>query len=140
MAKDNSTKDVSIIFDGVMTYNRLETKDYRGRALANPVNRFSVKADDISAVRQDVIATGFVDVEDRFCPKWLRDDTVEYVNLKSRFDVPTKIDNLEQTTHCDINVGAKVRVKMIVKADGNIYPISFKVLENGAEHNPFEGM
>lgn len=137
--KTIESKDTNIIFDGVLTYNRVETTDYKGRVLATPVNKLSVKADLIADVRKKVIDAG-VDVSNPFCPKWIRDDSCEYVNLKSKFDIPTKLDSIADATQKDVNVGAKIKIKMVVKSNGNIYPVSIKVIENGAEYNPFDGM
>lgn len=128
-----------VLFEGVLTYNRLETVDYKGRVLNSPVNKLSIKADDIGTLRKAVIKGG-VKVDNPFCPKWVRDETCEYVNLKSKFDIPTKVDGLAKATQVDVNVGAKVKVKIVIKENGNIYPVSMVVLENGKEHNPFEGM
>lgn len=132
-------KTKEIIFEGTMTYNRKEETDYRGRALTAPVNKVSFKADDIATVRKEVIDAG-VDPTNPFTPKWIKDESCEYVNLKSKFDIPAKVEGLANATQKDVNIGAKCKVKIIVKDNGNIYPVAFSVIENGAEYNPFEGI
>lgn len=131
----------TILFNGNCTYNRRETTDYRGRNLSAPVNKLSFKLEekDMKTLRKEVIGAG-VDVNNAFCPKWVKDETCEYVNLKSKFDIPVKVDGLAEATQNDLNIGAKCKVKIIIKPNGNIYPVSVVVEENGAEYNPFEGM
>lgn len=136
MAKKQNSKE--IIFTGVLTYNRKETTDYKGNPLTSPVNKLSFKGDDMATLRKDVIEAG-VDPNNAFCPKWVKDETCNYVNLKSKFDIPVLLDD-NKTNQSDVNLGAKCTVKITVKPNGNIYPVSFVVEENGAEFNPFEGM
>lgn len=138
MAK-KTTENMEVVFTGTLTYNRVETVDYKGRQLSAPVNKLSILADDMDATRKAVIDNG-VDPTNAFCPKWVRDDSVKYVNLKSKFDIPVRMDGLKDATQKDVNVGAKVKVKMVVKSNGNIYPVSMVVTENGKEYNPFDGM
>lgn len=139
MATKKTSEDKVVMFNGMLTYNRVETVDYKGRQLSTPINKLSILADDMDTVRKEVIENG-VDVNNAFCPKWVRVDSVKYVNLKSKFNIPVKMDGLKDATQHDVNVGAKVKAKMVVKSNGNIYPVSMVVIENGKEFNPFDGM
>lgn len=77
----------------------------------------------------------YKEAEDGFIPKWYKADDVEYINLKSKFDIPVVFDGDKELTSLDgflkkygnIN-GSKVGVALKIDK-GAIYPIAVKIYE-----------
>ena len=83
-------------------------------------------------------------VGSKLTPTWYKDKT-GYINLSSIYDIPVmhvagkKID-FEDWLSDDYNaLGSKVKVS-IKQKEGALYPIAIKVLEEGEERDPFEGL
>lgn len=83
-------------------------------------------------------------VGSKLTPTWYKDKT-GYINLSSIYDIPVmdvagnKID-FEDWLSDDYNsLGSKVKVS-IKQKEGALYPIAIKVIEEGEERDPFEGL
>ena len=79
----------------------------------------------------------------RLTPNWVKDKD-GYINLNSKFDIPCKditgkIITFEEFTEKSTALGSTVMLSLTIK-DGAVYPVAFKVLEEGEELNPFEGL
>lgn len=83
-------------------------------------------------------------VGSKLTPTWYKDKT-GYINLSSIYDIPVmdvsgkKVD-FEDWLSDDYNaLGSKVKVS-IKQKEGALYPIAIKVIEEGEERDPFEGL
>lgn len=79
----------------------------------------------------------------RLTPNWVKDKD-GYINLNSKFDIPCKditgkVITFEEFTEKSTALGSLVKASLTIK-DGAVYPVAFKVLEEGEELNPFEGL
>lgn len=79
----------------------------------------------------------------KLTPTWYKNRD-GYMNLASVFNIPVLTENNLKIKFSDWiseynTVGATVNVKVIQK-DGAVYPVSIKVLKDGEEINPFEGL
>ena len=83
-------------------------------------------------------------VGSKLTPSWFKDKT-GYINLSSIFDIPIQDVNgkridFEEWIGEDYNaLGSKVKVS-IKQKEGALYPIAIKVIEEGEERDPFEGL
>ena len=79
----------------------------------------------------------------RLTPNWVKDKD-GYINLNSKFDIPCKditgkIITFEEFTEKSTALGSLIKVSLTIK-EGAVYPVAFKVLQEGEELNPFEGL
>lgn len=83
-------------------------------------------------------------VGSKLTPTWFKDKT-GYINLSSIYDIPIQDVNgkridFEEWIGEDHNaLGSKVKVS-IKQKEGALYPIAIKVIEEGEERDPFEGL
>lgn len=83
-------------------------------------------------------------VGSKLTPTWFKDKT-GYINLSSIYDIPIQDVNgkridFEEWIGEDYNaLGSKVKVS-IKQKEGALYPIAIKVIEEGEERDPFEGL
>lgn len=83
-------------------------------------------------------------VGNKLTPTWFKDKT-GYINLSSIYDIPIQDVNgkridFEEWIGEDYNaLGSKVKVS-IKQKEGALYPIAIKVIEEGEERDPFEGL
>lgn len=83
-------------------------------------------------------------VGSKLTPTWFKDKT-GYINLSSIYDIPIqdvsgKRIDFEEWIGEDYNaLGSKVKVS-IKQKEGALYPIAIKVIEEGEERDPFEGL
>ena len=83
-------------------------------------------------------------VGSKLTPTWFKDKS-GYINLSSIFDIPIQDVNgkridFEEWISEDYNaLGSKVKVS-IKQKEGALYPIAIKVIEEGEERDPFEGL
>lgn len=136
-----------VLFKGILTYNRVEEFDYRGRKLQTPVNKLSFKLekDEMKKAINEILKAGddmkaSFDLNSNFTPKFLKEEGHEYITLKSIYHIPCKVDNRADANESDVNVGAECLVKISVDDKNRIYPVSVVVEKNGADYNPFAGM
>ena len=79
----------------------------------------------------------------RLTPNWVKDKD-GYINLNSKFNIPCKditgkAITFEEFTEKSTALGSEIKLSLTIK-DGAIYPVAFKVLQEGEELNPFEGL
>ena len=90
------------------------------------------------------LSSAYENTHEKFIPRWFKEKE-GYINLKSNFDIPVLTTNDEETTLADlINesptlIGSKVNISLTL-ADGAIYPNAIKIIEDGEDKNPFEGL
>ena len=83
-------------------------------------------------------------VGSKLTPIWFKDKT-GYINLSSIYDIPIqdvngkRIDFEEWIGENYNALGSKVKVS-IKQKEGALYPIAIKVIEEGEERDPFEGL
>lgn len=83
-------------------------------------------------------------VGSKLTPTWFKDKT-GYINLSSIYDIPIqdvngkRIDFEEWIGEEHNALGSKVKVS-IKQKEGALYPIAIKVIEEGEERDPFEGL
>lgn len=96
--------------------------------------RVSVKIDGAELEKLvDASKEMYKDSPASFIPKWFKDEKTEYINFKSKFDIPTISDDDKECTtlndfikkYGNIN-GSKCGIALKV-ADGAIYPIAIKI-------------
>ena len=79
----------------------------------------------------------------RLTPNWVKNKD-GYINLNSKFDIPCKditgkVITFEEFTEKSTALGSVIKLSLTIK-DGAVYPVAFKVLQEGEELNPFEGL
>ena len=79
----------------------------------------------------------------RLTPNWVKNKD-GYINLNSKFDIPVKdingkVISFEEFTEKSTALGSRIIISLSIK-EGAVYPVAFKVLEEGEEINPFEGL
>ena len=127
-------------FKGKLTKCRFEA-GYMGKG--DKAWRISLKLDNpLTAEIKDKILTILkIDKNDRFCPKWLKDNDSEYINVHSKFDIPCQSVFKDRLLDMDIETelfeGAEVILAIKVK-EGGVYPHAIRVIKNGEPFNPFE--
>ena len=129
------------IFKGILTKCRFES-GYMGKG--DKAWRISLKLDTplTSDVKHKILSILKIDVNDRFCPKWLKENDSKYINVHTKFDVPCQLlfkDNrlLDIDMETELFEGAVVTLAIKVK-EGGVYPHAIRVLNNGEPYNPFE--
>lgn len=128
-------------FKGTLTKCRFES-GYMGKG--DKAWRISLKLDKplTSEMKDKILSILKINKNDRFCPKWLKDDDSEYINVHSRFDIPCQIiaknDLLfDMDLETELFEGAVVMLAIKVK-EGGVYPHAIRVIKNGEPFNPFE--
>ena len=127
-------------FKGTLTKCRFEN-GYMGKG--DKAWRISLKLNSpLTAETKDrILSILKIDKNDRFCPKWLKDDS-EYINVHSKFDIPCQLlikDNrlVDLDIETELFEGAEVILAIKVK-EGGVYPHAIRVIKNGEPFNPFE--
>ena len=127
-------------FKGTLTKCRFES-GYMGKG--DKAWRISLKLDKplTADIKEKILSVLKIDKNDRFCPKWLKDDS-DYINVHSRFEIPCQIlgknDLLfDLDIETELFEGAEVILAIKVK-EGGVYPHAIRVLKNGEPFNPFE--
>ena len=129
------------IFRGILTKCRFET-GYMGKG--DKAWRISLKLDKplTTDIKDRILSTLKIDKNDRFCPKWLKEDDSVYINVHSKFNIPcqllikdNRVVNMDMET--ELFEGADVTLTIKVK-EGGVYPHAIRVIKNGEPFNPFE--
>ena len=116
-------------------------RGYKGKG--DEAWRISVKPDKpiTDDIKKEVLETLCIGVDNTFCPKWLKDEKTEYINVHTIFDIPCRIIGNNgawyEITMNEIYEGAIVKIGLKVK-EGGIYPFAMQVEKNGVPYNPFE--
>ena len=127
-------------FKGTLTKCRFET-GYMGKG--DKAWRLSLKLDNplSSDIKDKILSILKIDKNDRFCPKRLKDNNSEYINVHSKFNIPCqsvfKDRFLDMDMETELFEGAEVILAIKVK-EGGVYPHAIRVLKNGEQFNPFE--
>ena len=128
-------------FKGTLTKCRFET-GYMGKG--DKAWRVSLKLDKplTADIKDKILSILKIDKNDRFCPKWLKENDSEYINVHSKFDIPCQLlikDNrlVDLDMETELFEGAEIILAIKVK-DGGVYPHAIRVLKNGEPFNPFE--
>ena len=128
-------------FKGTLTKCRFES-GYMGKG--DKAWRVSLKLDKpLTADTKDKILSILkIDKNDRFCPKWLKENDSEYINVHSKFDIPCQLlikgnKVVDMDIETELFEGAEVALAIKVK-EGGVYPHAIRVLKNGEPFNPFE--
>ena len=127
-------------FKGTLTKCRFET-GYMGKG--DKAWRISLKVDKplTADIKDKILSILKIDKNDRFCPKWLKDNDTGYINVHSKFDIPCqsvfKDRLLDMDMETELFEGAEVILAIKVK-EGGVYPHAIRVFKNGEPFNPFE--
>ena len=127
-------------FKGKLTKCRFET-GYMGKG--DKAWRISLKLDNplTAEIKDKILSILKIDKNDRFCPKWLKDNDSVYINVHSKFNIPCqsvfKDRLLDMDMETELFEGADVILAVKVK-EGGVYPHAIRVLKNGEPFNPFE--
>ena len=127
-------------FKGKLTKCRFEP-GYMGKG--DKAWRISLKLDTplTADIKDKILSILKIDKNDRFCPKWLKDNNSEYINVHSKFSIPCQSVFKDRLLDMDIETelfeGAEVILAIKVK-EGGVYPHAIRVLKNGEPFNPFE--
>ena len=127
-------------FKGTLTKCRFEN-GYMGKG--DKAWRISLKLDSplSSDIKDKILSILKIDKNDRFCPKWLKVNDSEYINVHSKFNIPCQSVFKDRLLDMDIETelfeGAEVILAIKVK-EGGVYPHAIRVLKNGEPFNPFE--
>ena len=127
-------------FKGTLTKCRFEN-GYMGKG--DKAWRISLKLDSplSSDIKDKILSILKIDKNDRFCPKWLKENDSEYINVHSKFNIPCQSVFKDRLLDMDIETelfeGAEVILAIKVK-EGGVYPHAIRVLKNGEPFNPFE--
>ena len=128
-------------FKGTLTKCRFET-GYMGKG--DKAWRLSLKLVKplTTGIKDKILSILEIDKNDRFCPKWLKENDSEYINVHSKFDIPCQLlikDNrlVDLDMETELFEGAEVILAIKVK-EGGLYPHAIRVLKNGEPFNPFE--
>ena len=127
-------------FKGTLTKCRFEP-GYMGKG--NKAWRISLKLDKplTAEIKDKILSILKIDKNDRFCPKWLKENDSEYINVHSKFNIPCqsvfKDRLLDMDLETELFEGAEIMLAIKVK-EGGVYPHAIRVLKNGEPFNPFE--
>ena len=129
------------IFKGILTKCRFEN-GYMGKG--DKAWRISLKLDKplTTDIKDKILSIIKIDKNDRFCPKWLKENDSEYINVHSKFDIPCQLlikgnKVVDMDIETELFEGAEVTLAIKVK-EGGVYPHAIRVLKNGEPFNPFE--
>lgn len=136
MKKQEVKKMNNIIVEGTIVSARFGSTKFDD----NNKYRIAIESDSID---YDSIHA-YDNVGSKLTPTWFKDKT-GYINLSSIYDIPIQDVNgkridFEEWIGEDHNaLGSKVKVS-IKQKEGALYPIAIKVIEEGEERDPFEGL
>lgn len=136
MKKQEVKKMNNIIVEGTIVSARFGSTKFDD----NNKYRIAIESDSID---YDSIHA-YDNVGSKLTPTWFKDKT-GYINLSSIYDIPIQDVNgkridFEEWIGEDYNaLGSKVKVS-IKQKEGALYPIAIKVIEEGEERDPFEGL
>lgn len=134
MAKKETDERIkSVVIEGIITSARVGASRFDETVK----NRLSIKSDTLP---YDTLDGVYANSGERLTPKWLKDRT-GYINLNSSFDIPvmtTRGRKLSFEEFCETStaLGSKVNIKLSLK-EGAVYPVAFKIIEDGEENDPF---
>lgn len=103
-------------------------------------NHISIKVDP-NVIPWVIFDKAYENSGAKMTPKWVK-DRGEYINLSSKFDIPTRTVKNRDTSLEDLMaesstlIGSEVGVSLVVK-EGAVYPKAIKIFEDGEEVNPF---
>ena len=127
-------------FKGILTKCRFES-GYMGKG--DKAWRISLKLNSpLTADTKDKILSILkINKNDRFCPKWLKENDSDYINVHSKFNIPCqsvfKDRLLDMDLETELFEGAEIILAIKVK-EGGVYPHAIRVPQNGEPFNPFE--
>lgn len=137
-----------VILNGNVTYAKFGStkKDSRNMyRLTIECSNLDDTENDTKLSNRDIITTAYVGSS--MCPKFVKDETCNTVNLKSLYDIALKcpdddIDTfqkwLDDGRTIDAEISVKCRVKTNEKGDGgSMYPIAIKVRKFGSKYDFF---
>ena len=137
-----------VILNGKVTFAKFGStqKDNRNMyRLTIECNNLDDTDNDIKLSNRDIITGAYVG--SAMCPKFVKDDTCNTVNLKSLYDIALKcpdtdIDTFQKWLDDGRTIDAEISVKCRVKTDDNgnsgaIYPIAIKVRKFGSKYDLF---
>lgn len=136
MKKQEVKKMNNIIVEGTIVSARFGSTKFDD----NNKYRITIESDSID---YDSIHA-YDNVGSKLTPTWFKDKT-GYINLSSIYDIPIQDVNgkridFEEWIGEEYNaLGSKVKVS-IKQKEGALYPIAIKVIEEGEERDPFEGL
>lgn len=127
-------------FYGILTKCRFE-HGYMGKG--DKAWRISLLLDKplTADVKEKILSILKIDKNDRFCPKWLKDDDSKYINVHSKFNIPCQYQINDRLLDMDIETELfeKAEVLLAIKVkEGGVYPHAIRVLKNGEPFNQFE--
>lgn len=138
MKKQEVKKMNNIIVEGTIVSARFGSTKFDD----NNKYRIAIESDSID---YDSIHA-YDNVGSKLTPTWFKDKT-GYINLSSIYDIPIQDVNgkridFEEWIDSEENhnaLGSKVKVS-IKQKEGALYPIAIKVIDEGEERDPFEGL
>lgn len=136
MKKQEVKKMNNIIVEGTIVSARFGSTKFDD----NNKYRIAIESDSID---YDSIHA-YDNVGSKLTPTWYKDKT-GYINLSSIYDIPVmdvagkRIDFEDWLSDGYNALGSKVKVS-IKQKEGALYPIAIKVIEEGEERDPFEGL
>lgn len=136
MKKQEVKKMNNIIVEGTIVSARFGSTKFDD----NNKYRIAIESDSID---YDSIHA-YDNVGSKLTPTWFKDKT-GYINLSSIYDIPVmdvtgkKIDFEDWLSDGYNALGSRVKVS-IKQKEGALYPIAIKVIEEGEERDPFEGL
>lgn len=137
--KNESVKGKEIVIvEGTVVNARVGTSRFD----ENVKNRISLKCEP-TTLDYAKFEKAYENSGARLTPNWVKEKD-GYINLSSKFDIPCKdtrgkVITFEEFTEKTTALGSKVKLSLTIK-EGAVYPVAFKILEEGEEINPFEGL
>lgn len=128
----------NVIVEGIVVSARIGTSRFDDKEKC----RLSIKCDP-SKLDYAKFDKAYEKSGSRLTPNWVKDKD-GYINLNSKFDIPVKdingkVISFEEFTEKSTALGSVIKLSLTIK-EGAVYPVAFKVLEEGEELNPFEGL
>ena len=135
-----------VILNGKVTFAKFGStqKDNRNMyRLTIECNNLDDTDNDTKLSNRDIITGAYVG--SAMCPKFVKDESCNTVNLKSLYDIALKcpdadIDTFQKWLDDGRTIDAEISVKCRVKTNGNsgaIYPIAIKVTKFGSKYDFF---
>ena len=127
-----------VIVDGTVVSARIGTSRFDDKEKC----RLSIKCEP-TTLDYAKFDKAFEKSGSRLTPNWVKNKD-GYINLNSKFDIPCKditgkVITFEEFTEKSTALGSVIKLSLTIK-DGAVYPVAFKVLQEGEELNPFEGL
>ena len=127
-----------VIVEGIVVSARIGTSRFD----ENVKNRISIKCEP-NTLDYAKFEKAYENSGSRLTPNWVKDKD-GYINLSSKFDIPCKdlrgkAITFEEFTEKTTALGSTVKLSLTIK-EGAVYPVAFKILEEGEEIDPFEGL